>query len=412
MNANEINESGALAGRALGSVGTAVHGTHHAISNRVFAALGPSGEPFRRMHDTISAVAYGSVAAGLRHVPRGAGAIAAQRTAADAPSLADSVGGALALGALNAAAGDRLAVEGSRLAVPMQLRAGGHAVDADAASLAHAYPDARPRVVVFVHGLGGNEDVWRLDPLGRETPDRLVYGDQLRAELGVTPVYVRYNTGRRISDNGQDLAALLEALVEHWPVALDELAIVGHSMGGLVARAACHVASRDGDAWLRCTRHVVCLGSPHAGAPLERGANLLGHTLRAVPETRTWGEMVNARSVGIKDLRFGAVAEEDWNGHDPDELLTDRRTMVMPPAGVTVHVISACVTADRDQPFGRVIGDLLVQERSALGPRRSHPLHRTAEDHRHLDGAHHWTLLSHPDVGQALCDWLQPAPVS
>ncbi|MBJ7519096.1 MAG: alpha/beta hydrolase [Solirubrobacteraceae bacterium] len=409
MHADEIHESSDLAGRALGSFGSAIKDTHLAISGRVFRRLGPTAAPVQVAHDAISALAYGGVKTGLRHAPRGAGALAALRTQPDAPSLADSVGGALALGALNAAAGDRLVAEGSKLAVPMQLRAGGHPVDADAGALARAYPDAAHRVVVFVHGLGGNEDVWRLDPFGREGEERIVYGDLLRDELGVTPVYLRYNTGRRISDNGRDLSALLEALVEHWPVRVDELAIVGHSMGGLVARAACHVAARDADAWLTRTKHVVCLGSPHAGAPLERGANLLGHTLRAVPETRPWGEMVNARSVGIKDLRYGAVAQEDWDGHDPDEPLRDRRTVVLPPPGVVVHVVSACVTADRDHPLGRIVGDVLVHERSAAGPRPAEALATDPAHHRHLDGAHHWTLLSHPDVGAALCGWLGDA---
>lgn len=406
MQPDEAQAGGALAGRALGAFGTAIRDTHLAISGRVFERLGTGAAPVRRAHDAISALAYGGVGVGLRRTPRAAGGVAALVRPGGANRLGDSVGGALALGALNAAAGDRLAVEHSPLAVPMQLRAGGHPVDADAAALAAAYPDASPRVVVFVHGLAGNEDVWRLDPFGRDVPDRVVYGDLLRDELGITPVFVRYNTGRRISDNGGDLSALLEALVAHWPVPVRELAIVGHSMGGLVARAALHVAQADGERWLGLTEHVVCLGSPHAGAPLERGANLLGHTLRAVAETRPWAALVEARSVGIKDLRYGAVARADWEGFDPDERLRDRRTVVLPPPGVTVHVVSACVTADRDHPIGRVVGDVLVQERSATGPRAAHPLPGSVEHHRHLDAANHWTLLSHPDVGAALLAWL------
>lgn len=407
MQPHEMYASGTLAGRALGAFGGAIRDTHLAVSGRVFAAVGPTAAPVRAMHDAISGVAYGSVSAALRHAPRGAGAVAALRAPADARSLSETVGGALALGALNGAAGDRLAIERNPLAVPMQLRAGGHPVDAEAHALAEAYPRATGRVVVFIHGLGGNEDVWRLDPLGRDIPGRLVYGDVLAAELGVTPVYLRYNTGRRISDNGLDLAMLLDALVAHWPVPVSQLDLVGHSMGGLVARAACHVAARDDRTWLSRTHHIVCLGSPHAGASLERNVNLLGHRLRAMPELRPWAEMVNARSVGVKDLRHGAVAEEDWHGHDPDEP-GDRRTDVAPPPGVIVHTVSACVTADRDHLLGRVLGDLLVTERSAKGPRHTHPLHAGPEHHHHVGGAHHWTLLSHPDIALALRDWLRP----
>lgn len=388
MQSHEIAAGGSLAGRALGSFGTAIRDTHLAISGRVFRSLGPSALPVQRTHDAISALAYGSVALGLREAPRAAGSAAALRARADAPSLADTVGGAFALSALNAAAGDRLEVEHSPLTVPMQLRAGGCPVDAEPAALAHAYPDATPRIVVFLHGLGGNEDVWRLDPLARDVPGRLVYGDMLAAEIGVTPVYVRYNTGRRISDNGRDLASLLDHVVAGWPVTPREIAIVGHSMGGLVARSALHVAGRGAHPWLELVRTVVCLGSPHGGAPLERGANLLGRVLQAVPETRPWGEMVDARSAGIKDLRRGTVTDDEDLPH-------------VPP-GVVVHTVSACVTADRDHLVGRVVGDILVQETSARGTNVTHPLC----EHEHLDSANHWTLLSHPDVAAALIRWI------
>jgi triacylglycerol esterase/lipase EstA (alpha/beta hydrolase family) len=60
---------------------------------------------------------------------------------------------------------------------------------------------------------------------------------------GFTPVYLRYNTGLHISHNGQTLAELLNRLHVLWPAAaeepLKETVLVGHSMGGLVARA-CH----------------------------------------------------------------------------------------------------------------------------------------------------------------------------
>jgi pimeloyl-ACP methyl ester carboxylesterase len=407
MQPHEMYAGSTLAGRALGAFGGAIRDTHLAISGRVFALIGRPAEPVRVMHDAISGVAYGSVSAGLRYGPQGAGAVAALRAPADAPSLADSVGGALALGALNGAAGDRLAAEHNPLAVPMQVRAGGRPVDVEADALAQAYPSATGRVVVFVHGLGGNEDVWRLDPLGREIPGRLVYGDVLAAELGVTPVYLRYNTGRRISENGLDLAMLLDALVAQWPVPVAQLDLVGHSMGGLVARAACHVAARDDRTWLSRTHHIVCLGSPHAGAPLERVVNRITRRLRAVPEIRPWAAMVDARSVGVKDLRHGAVAEEDWHGRDDDDP-GDHRTDVPPPDGVIVHTVSASITAEGDHPLGRVLGDVLVTELSAKGPRRTLALHPSPEHHRHLGGAHHWTLLSHPDIAQAMRDWLRP----
>ena len=45
-----------------------------------------------------------------------------------------------------------------------------------------------------------------------------------RRSAGWTPVYVRYNTGRRISENGRSLAELLEETVADWPVDVEEIA--------------------------------------------------------------------------------------------------------------------------------------------------------------------------------------------
>ena len=192
--------------------------------------------------------------------------------------------------------GDRIARDHAPLALGMDLRVDG---------------EPTGRVVVFVHGLCETDAAWRLG--GGPT-----YGDRLREDLGHTPVYARYNTGRHISDNGRTLAAALEALVDEWPVEVEELVLVGHSMGGLVARSACHYAERDGLRWTAALRHVVCLGSPHLGAPLERAAARGSHWLAKLPEAAPLARLLTARSAGVKDLRYGACLDEDWEGIDPD----------------------------------------------------------------------------------------------
>ena len=131
------------------------------------------------------------------------------------------------------------------------------------------------------------------------------YGARLASELGCTPVYVRYNSGRHISENGRSLAELLAALVDEWPVDVAEIALVGHSMGGLVSRSACHQAAQEQMEWTRSVRHVVSLGSPHMGAPLEQGVHYLSAALHALPETRPFGAFLRRRSAGIRDLRAG-----------------------------------------------------------------------------------------------------------
>src|SRR5439155_23188105 len=174
-------------------------------------------------------------------------------------AMADSPLGSLALAALNGAWGDTLATAHPDLAVELTVRRAGRAVTTDSAGLASAFPHAGPRVAVFVHGLCETEGAWRLG----SAPS---YGSRLREELGYTPVYVRYNTGLHISDNGRRLAQVLEHVVAGWPVPVEEVALIGHSMGGLVARGACHYGKADSHRWTQPLRHVFCLGTPHLGA--------------------------------------------------------------------------------------------------------------------------------------------------
>jgi pimeloyl-ACP methyl ester carboxylesterase len=219
-------------------------------------------------------------------------------------------------------------------------------------------------------------------------------------------VYVRYNTGLHVSDNGRRLAEVLEHVVGGWPVDVEELTLVGHSMGGLVSRSACHYGEADGHAWTERLRHVFCLGTPHLGAPLERGANALGWALGRLPETRPLAELINVRSAGVKDMRYGNCVEEDWCDCDPDELLNDRCNEVPFLPTANYYFVGATLSRSPDSPAGRLVGDLLVQFASASGngPRRRLPFE---VDHgHHVGGVNHIQLLNHPAVYAQLAKWL------
>lgn len=368
-----------------------VEGTHHAIAARAFGATGVFGQPARAVHDGVSAAVYRALRGGAQALGRGVSA-AAQRVLPEATQdVSRTPRGANLLGAVNGVIGDRLALEGNGAAVRLAVRAGGRSVSPDRASIGAAFPDATPKLAVFVHGLCGSEHSWT--PPGQ--PD-LAFGRRLRADLGYTPVLVRYNSGLHVSENGRALAQELELLVAAWPVEVAEVILIGHSMGGLVSRSACHYGR--GALWTERLRHVICLGTPHLGAPLEKAVNVATHGLGVVGETRAFATFLNRRSVGIKDLRFGAVVDEDWLDRDPDAFLQDHSVAVEPPESARQHAIAATVTTDHRHPVGQLVGDLLVRMPSATGQgRRRQVKLELAPDH-HLGGAHHLHLLHHPAV--------------
>jgi pimeloyl-ACP methyl ester carboxylesterase len=406
MQRAELQAAGQLAGDAIGGLGGLVADLHEAIAGRVFRALGPMGAPVRVVHDGVSGAIYHGVRAGLRALPRGGAQLAALNAGADTLALGDTPRGGVALAALNGAIGDALAQAGSPLALGMTVRRDGGDVGLDAEELALTFPDATPRVAVFVHGLIETEDAWVRPPLSGRRRPRSSYGALLRDDLAFTAVYVRYNTGRHVSDNGRALSELLEALVARWPLGVHELALIGHSMGGLVARSASHLGELDGCGWVVPLRHVVCLGSPHMGAPLEKAANVAGWTLGRLPETRPFAKVVNGRSVGIKDLRFGSCDEADWCDCDADELLTDRCNDVPFVDHAAYYFIGATLFREERHPVGHVLGDLLVRLPSAAGKGRRRTVPFEVDRGRHLPGLNHFDLLNHPQVYDQLRDWL------
>jgi pimeloyl-ACP methyl ester carboxylesterase len=192
---------------------------------------------------------------------------------------------------------------------------------------------------------------------------------------------------------------------------VQEIVLVGHSMGGLVARSAGHQAQSAGHDWVRHVHHVFCLGSPHLGAPLERGANFAGWALAGLPETRPVAKVLNARSAGIKDLRYGALCEEDWRDLDPDALWQHNRSDVPFLEHAQHYTICATVTRDPESRLAAIVGDLLVLLPSASGrgrPGRSIPF--PIENGLHVGGITHFHLLNHPAVYEQMRAWLERAP--
>jgi pimeloyl-ACP methyl ester carboxylesterase len=409
MREGEIRSLAEIGARSTARPAVVAREVHGAVSRRVFGTLGILGAPVRGVHDRISKASYRTVAVALR-TPIAAGGRALARSASPgASALGDSTGGSLALGAVNGVGGDRLASELPDLALELTIRRRGRDVPTDARGLARAFPDATGKLAVFVHGLCGTDDAWRLWPPGAERRQP-TYGARLHEELGYTPVYVRYNTGLHVSDNGRRLATVLDQVCSGWPTEIEQVALIGHSMGGLVARSACHYGEHGENRWTGKVRHVVCLGTPHLGAPLERAANVAGWALNRFPETRPFGDLfVNGRSAGIKDLRFGNCVEEDWCDCDPDEFLRDRCREVPFLPSATYCFVGATVTA-RPEGIGGAVGDLLVHYRSASGNGRRRQIPFEVDNGRHIGGVHHLELLNHPAVYGQIRAWLEREP--
>ena len=395
------DEAGALARlgfEELGGLAQSIGTMERAIAARAFRWV-PAGRPIQRIHDTISHGVTGTLGGAASAAGRGAQTLV-ERRPRPTRSLSATPRGALGIAVLNGLVGDRLENDGSPLHQPLAIRVDGLPVAPERRALTQAFPAATPRLVVFVHGLMETERGWSL---GAREP----YGARLHRDLGLTPVYVRYNSGRHISENGRSLADLLERVVAEWPVEVEEVALVGHSMGGLVARSACHLAALDEAGWVGNVRQVVSLGSPHMGAPLEQAVHYAAFGLSRLPETRIFGTFLRRRSAGIRDLRAGSLVDDDWRGRDPEALRAAACQEVPLLEGATHCFVSATVTRSARHPLGRLAGDTLVLVPSASGRSRTRTLGFEAEYGLHVGATHHIALLNHPAVYDKLHAWLR-----
>jgi pimeloyl-ACP methyl ester carboxylesterase len=359
--------------------------------------------PVQLIHDALSSRAYGAIGAGAAGLGKAADAVMEQHGIGEQTSLSTTQRGSFGIAVLNGLIGDRLERDGSALAQPTSARIRGEQIGLDESSLRNAFPQASPRLAVFIHGLTGDEFCWSW---GAED----AYGERLASDLDCTAVYLRYNSGLHISENGRTVAALLQRLVEAWPVEVEQIALVGHSMGGLVARSAAHQADEHGHTWVRRVRHVVSLGTPHLGAPLELAAHRAAAALDKLPETRMLSAFLRRRSAGIRDLRHGSLVDEDWRGRDPEALRAVACQEVPLLAWATHCFVSATVTRDPKHPLGRLLGDILVLVPTATGRGRTRRIPFRDEHGYRVGGTHHLALLNHPEVYERLRDWLTTAP--
>lgn len=345
-----------------------IEGMHRAISGRWFSALGSVGKPVQLAHDTVSRTVYESI--------RFAGAVAGNGLDAALAVRPETTTRAQAL--TNGLWGDKLGRHEARLGISMSLRdRAGAPLDLDS-EIGTTFPTASGHLILLVHGSMDTERRW----YSKQTSPGLL--DALDTHPSLTPLAVRYNTGRPVSANGALLADLIEAVHADWPVPVETIALVGHSAGGLVIRSACAAAQQEGHKWIEKVTDVVALGSPHLGTPLEKLTEVVTQGLAIARETRPLADFLSTRSRGITDLRFGTAADTV-------------------PAGVEQHFVAGVITADTSHPVGVLMGDLVVGVNSASGGQHLEPTNVMV-----VGGVRHNDLVNEATVVNQVMGWLDP----
>jgi pimeloyl-ACP methyl ester carboxylesterase len=367
---------------------------HHNIARMP----GVLGTPTQERTRGITGLVY-RIIRGVTHLV-GGGIDALVELAPQSDHAASSTQREAVLAALNGILGDHLAASGNPLAIPMRLRRDGQPLELNRQALATAIPRPSDKVLLLAHGLCLNDLQWQ-----RKGHD---HGAVLATDAGFTPVYLHYNSGFHISTNGRALAGLIEALLRVWPVPVDELVLLGHSMGGLVVRSACHYGKVAGHDWPRHLRKLVFLATPHHGAPLEKGGNWVDIVLGASPYTAALARLGKVRSAGITDLRHGSLLDEDWDQQDRFARFKGQPSAVPLPDSVQCYAAGVSIAKKARRLSDELLGDGLVPLSSALG--------QHADPSRNLSfpesqqwigyGMSHFDLLEHREVYEQILQWL------
>lgn len=331
----------------------------------------------------------------------GAGIQAAMRPLI--PWFAETAGSAereAVIAAMNGVMGDRLLESANPLALIMQLRVNGVALEPSPNSLAAAFPASSDRLLLTLHGLCMSDHCWRWN--GHD------HAAELAAHHQMTRLDLNYNSGLHISANGHALSKLLETLIDAWPVRLKEIHFLCHSMGGLVARSAMHSAANSRHHWLDRLAKVFFLGTPHLGAPLERGGHGMDTLLTMSPYVAPFARLGQIRSAGITDLRYANLRDEDWQDVDRFARTARRPTALPLPPRVDCFAVAAVTGERQGDVKSRLIGDGLVPVASALGQHRikKWSLNIPEVRRRIVTGTHHMDLLGSKEVCNQLSEWL------
>lgn len=301
---------------------------------------------------------------------------------------------------LNGVIGDYLEKSENPLKITMQFRYDAKAIPLESKSIQKTLPTINGKILLMVHGSCMNDIQW--------TRKGHNHGTFLAKELDMTSIYLHYNSGCHISTNGKGFNALLEELVLHWPVPIEELVIIGHSMGGLVARSAIHYGQQQQKSWIKHLKKVIFLGTPHHGAPLEKAGNYVDVVLETIPYSKPFARLGKIRSAGVTDLRYGNLVDEDWQDSDRFKMHGDQRKNISLPDQVACYCIAGVAGKESKSKSSILIGDKMVGIKSALGQHKNPDkiLDFKKENTWIAYETTHSELLSNPEIYTKIKEWV------
>jgi pimeloyl-ACP methyl ester carboxylesterase len=304
------------------------------------------------------------------------------------------------LSVLNGVIGDYLEEKENPLKITMQFRYQSKTLAIDPKSIKVAYPKVNGKILLMIHGSCMNDLQW--------TRKDHNHGKIIATELNKTPIYLKYNSGLHISSNGKNLNNLLEELVKNWPVPIEELVIIAHSMGGLVSRSALYYGEQNQKKWTQHVKKIVFLGTPHHGSYVERTGNYLDLILESIHYAKPFARLGKIRSAGVTDLRYGNLIDEDWKDDHRFEIKNDKRRNIQLSKQIEFYTIAAVIGNETTSLSTQILGDTLVDVKSALGQHKNPDKNLNFKkeniwisyDSNHLD------LISNPKILNKIKVWL------
>lgn len=301
---------------------------------------------------------------------------------------------------LNGVIGDYLEKNKNPLTISMQFRHEAKPIKLDSKSIAKTYKNVNGKIILLVHGSCMSDIQW--------TRKEHNHGTKLAKDLHMTAIFLNYNSGLHISTNGHELNELLEELVQNWPVPVEELIVIAHSMGGLVSRSALYYGQQQQKSWTKYLKKIVFLGTPHHGAPLEKMGNFLDVILETIPYVKPFARLGKIRSAGVTDLRFGNLLDEDWYNQDRFKMQGDKRQHISLPDQIECYSIAGVAGKATESVTSKVLGDKMVGVKSALGQHKN-----PAKDLQFKKGntyiayeTTHLDLLSNPKIYTKIKSWM------